>query len=134
MKLGRASALGVFAGVHLAQCGPRSPVQGREIAQSLGTPHDYLVKILQQLVKAQIFSSERGPAGGFQLRKDPGEISLLEIVEAIEGPIDGLPVFLETIQTSRHAKSGFENTYSHMNRFARSLLGKTTLKDLVNGR
>lgn len=132
MKLGRASALGVFAGVHLARHDRRVPVQGREIADSLKTPHDYLLKILQQLVKARIFVSERGPAGGFQLRKDPAQITVLDIVEAIEGPIEGDSGVLDDIQGQPQAKHSLEATYSDVARFARTLLKKTTIRDLAN--
>ena len=89
MRLGRAAAYAVFATTHLAERGQATPVQGRDIAESCGVPAGHLLKILQQLVRAQVLGSERGPAGGFVLRKQPGEITLLEIVEAIEGPING---------------------------------------------
>jgi len=131
MKLNRASALGVFAGIHLARQGKKAPIQGKEIAESLGTPHDYLLKVLQQLVKARIFMSERGPAGGFQLRKDPDQITLLDIVEAIEGPIDGDSNVLHEIQAQPNAKHSLESAYNDVARFARSLLKKTTIKDLA---
>ena len=80
MRLGRAAAYAVFATTHLAEHTNGTPIQGREIAESCGIPAGHLLKILQQLVRAQILSSERGPAGGFVLRKSADEITLLEIV------------------------------------------------------
>lgn len=89
MQLGRAAAYAIFAVVHIAERGSNGPVQGKDIAATCEMPPGRLLKILQQLVRARILSSERGPSGGFRLRRPAAEISMLEIIEAIEGPIDG---------------------------------------------
>lgn len=56
-----------------------------EIAKAIGSPEAFTAKILQQLVKKKIFWSIKGPNGGFELAKDAGEISLYQIVLAIDG-------------------------------------------------
>ena len=50
-------------------------------------PPSFLGKIFQSLAKAGIVKSARGSGGGFSLAKAPGEISALEVIEAVEGPI-----------------------------------------------
>ncbi len=60
-----------------------------EIAEKKKIPKHFLSKILQMLVKHKLLLSMRGPSGGFRLSKSPEEISLLEIVEII----DGLEIF-----------------------------------------
>lgn len=57
-----------------------------EIAESMYVPRNFLAKILQRLVKAGIVKSTRGPKGGFQLARDASEISLLDVLEAVQGP------------------------------------------------
>jgi Rrf2 family protein len=57
-----------------------------EIAHAMHIPRSFLAKILQRLVRSSILTSSRGPSGGFQLSLDPSEISLLAIMEAIQGP------------------------------------------------
>ncbi len=64
-----------------------SPVQISEIAQQHEVSKTYLAKIFQQLATAQIVSGQRGAAGGYSILKSPAEITLLEIVEAVDGPI-----------------------------------------------
>jgi len=59
------------------------------IAEGQNIPRHFLSKILQQLVKNNLLLSMKGPTGGFSLAKDPEEITLIEIIEAI----DGLGVF-----------------------------------------
>lgn len=57
------------------------------IADKTGASRNHIAKVMQILVKAGFLSSVRGPAGGFSLSKDPGEITMLEVYEAIEGKI-----------------------------------------------
>src|SRR5512136_1014817 len=119
MRLGRAAAYAVFATAHLAEHATGAPIQGRDIAESCGIPPGHLLKILQQLVRAQVLSSERGPAGGFVLRKPPHEISLLEIVEAIEGPING-DLLLRNVGTGKEvARNRLEQTCQEVANFAK---------------
>ncbi len=56
-----------------------------EISNAMYVPKSFLAKILQRLMKAGIVSSTRGIKGGFQLAKDPKDINLLEVIEAIQG-------------------------------------------------
>lgn len=58
-----------------------------EIAERQCIPKSFLAKILQKLVKMKTVRSTRGIKGGFQLAKSPKNISLLEVIEAVQGPI-----------------------------------------------
>jgi len=59
-----------------------------QIAERTGSSKHHVAKIMQRLVKENYLTSNRGPLGGFVLKKLPEEISLLEIFEAIEGKIE----------------------------------------------
>lgn len=58
-----------------------------QIAAAQFVPREYLAKIVQQLVRAGIARSRRGVGGGVSLAKNPEDITLLEVLEAIEGPL-----------------------------------------------
>ena len=131
MRLGRAAAYAVLATAHLAEHTNGVPIQGRDIAGACGIPSGHLLKILQQLVRAQILSSERGPAGGFVLRKPADEITLLEIVEAIEGPISGDLMLRNVADEKERTRERLESTCQNVADYARGLLGKTIITDLV---
>jgi len=57
-----------------------------EIAHAMHIPKTFLAKILQRLIRGGIVGSLRGMNGGFRLAKKPADISLLDIMEAIQGP------------------------------------------------
>jgi Rrf2 family protein len=89
MKLSRASSYVLQALVHLARERPGVWVTAQEIGQAEGLPDKFLGKLLGQLVKARVVRSVKGPRGGFSLARPPKEITLLEIIEAVDGPIRG---------------------------------------------
>jgi Rrf2 family protein len=62
-------------------------VSATEISKSASIPRSFVAKILQRLSKKELVKSVQGIAGGFQLAKEPGEVNLLEVIEAIQGPV-----------------------------------------------
>ena len=58
------------------------------IAEQICSSKHHVAKVLQRLVKENFISSQRGPSGGFSLKKSAGKISFLDIYEAIEGRIE----------------------------------------------
>jgi Rrf2 family protein len=70
------------------------PIASHVVAQAQGLPERFLLKVLKPLVSARMLRSIKGPNGGYQLARPAKEISLLDIVEAVDGPIRGqVPVF-----------------------------------------
>lgn len=69
-------------------------VRGRELAPALGTTTHYLPHVLRPLVRASWVESTPGPTGGYQLVVDPGDVSLLDLIELMEGPITPAPCVL----------------------------------------
>jgi Rrf2 family protein len=89
MKLSKTSAHAALAVAYLSTRQEDGPVQARQIAEHLGIPTDSALKILQTLVRHKLIHSQLGRCGGYFLRIDPTAINLLQIVEAIDGPIVG---------------------------------------------
>ncbi|MBH1933264.1 Rrf2 family transcriptional regulator [Streptomyces sp. AV19] len=69
----------------LAQLDPGATASAAQLAQYYGLPAPYLAKQLQSLVKAGLLSATTGPRGGFRLARSASDITLLEIVEAVDG-------------------------------------------------
>ena len=98
MKLSRTVAYAVQASLHLAHENSSEPVPCSRLAAEGQMPERFLLQILRNLVAHGILTSTRGVDGGYSLVRDPEDISLLDIIEAIDGPLvanlhfgDGLP-------------------------------------------
>ncbi len=65
--------------------GKREPLQ--EVAVKNGIPKDFLAKILKTLADEGLVSALRGPHGGVSIARPPGDISFLDVIEAIDGPV-----------------------------------------------
>jgi Rrf2 family protein len=65
---------------------PGRVVSASEISESMSIPRVFLAKILQRLTKKKFIASTKGARGGFQLLKKPEEMSVLEVIEAAQGP------------------------------------------------
>jgi Rrf2 family protein len=73
--------------VHLASLPEGQSALRSEISRTQHIPLSFVAKVLRRLVLARLLRSARGVNGGFALARIPGDITLLDIVEAIEGPI-----------------------------------------------
>jgi Rrf2 family protein len=72
---------------YLAAAGPEERVSTSQIAEAYQIPSSFLTKIIAQLSVAGIIRTSRGARGGVTLARPPEEISILEVLEAIDGPV-----------------------------------------------
>jgi Rrf2 family protein len=90
MKLTRAASYALHAVVHMAQQKTQNvPVASHDIAAERGIPERFLLKVLKPLVSERILLSVKGPRGGYRLARPASDITMLEIVEAVEGDLRG---------------------------------------------
>ncbi len=87
MIINQATDYGFRAVCYLAQQPQGEVVEAHTIAQNIVVPIRFLLKIMPSLIKAGIVKSQRGVGGGYMLARAPQEITLLNVLEAIEGPI-----------------------------------------------
>jgi Rrf2 family protein len=89
MKLSSASAYAVRALVFLARHPGNRPVSADTVAPAEGLPGLFAGKVLKPLVSAGVLLSLRGPNGGYRLGRPVKAASLLDVVEAVQGPVRG---------------------------------------------
>ena len=87
MKINLTTGYGLIAVGYVAKHGKGRLVDATEIAKQYDIPVTCLFVVLAALVKANVLRSKRGPSGGFSLARPAKNITLLEIIEALEGPI-----------------------------------------------
>jgi Rrf2 family protein len=87
MQLTRAADYAVRVLIHMAGLPPGTRTSRTELATAAGCPDQFLSKVLQDLTRAGLVVSHRGNTGGFELPTVRGTASVLEVVEAVEGPL-----------------------------------------------
>ncbi|HZZ73043.1 MAG TPA: Rrf2 family transcriptional regulator [Pirellulales bacterium] len=87
MKISRTTGYAVQATLQLAQAPAGQPIPCSKLASNGGMPERFLLQILRNLVTHGVLRSTRGVDGGYCLDKPAAETSLLEVIEAVEGPL-----------------------------------------------
>lgn len=130
MKLSKTSAHAALALAFLADQPAGVVIQARHIATHLGIPTDSALKILQVLARQEIIISQLGRTGGYRLHRQPQEISLAQIVEAIDGPING-SMRLDSRESIAASVILLQSVCDQAASRLREELSRTTVADLV---
>ncbi len=88
MKLSSKCRYGVRALFDIAYFARGGALQIKDISVRQAIPPRFLEQIFQDLKKAGLVTSKRGPRGGYQLATDPAEIRVGDVIKALEGPVD----------------------------------------------
>jgi Rrf2 family cysteine metabolism transcriptional repressor len=109
------SPYAVLALAELARSAGSEPVPIGELARKRDVPVQFLEQLFAVLRRAGIISSQRGVKGGYRFARDPGSVTVLEIVELLDGPLgpDAEGVFADAAAA------------------ARNLLAATTIADVI---
>ena len=134
MRISAKTDYAVRAAAELAGAEPDRPVKAERVADAQGIPLNFLENILAQLRQAQIVQSRRGPEGGYLLARPPGEISIADIIRAIDGPLAG--VSGERPQNLEYAGPAepLRDVWIAVRASLRGVLEHVTLAHLVSGR
>jgi Rrf2 family protein len=87
LRISRKIDYAIRAMIHLAGIPDGTVVPFREIGRQMDVPEDFLAKILKTLVDQGLVKSTRGPHGGYALARNPVDVSFLDVIEAVEGPV-----------------------------------------------
>jgi len=85
IELGQTGDYAVRSALALARAGRR--MKAREIAAEMALPEKFLPQVLARMIDAGLVGSVAGPDGGYELRRAPRDLSLLDVIEAAEGPV-----------------------------------------------
>jgi len=129
MKLSRTVWYALQATVLLAQFGDEAPVPCRRLASVGNMPERFLLQVLRRLVARGILRSARGVDGGYVLCKPADQVALLELIEAIDGPL--VPSIPPGDALPARSRARLERVLGHITESARGDLGGITLADLL---
>ncbi len=103
----------------------------REVGVEQDIPESFLAKIFQNLVHAQLVVSQRGAHGGFSLARPASQITVREVVEAIDGPIALNGCILRPEDCRRSSECRMHEVWILAQERMMDVLGEVTLADLV---
>ena len=123
----------IRAAAELAERQGEGPVKGDQISHAQGIPLKFLENILLELRHAGLVQSQRGERGGYWLARPANEITLAEVIRAVEGP-------LANVRGARPETVAYEGAAAHLREVwiavranLRAVLESVTLTDLVAG-
>ena len=132
MKLSTKGRYAVSALFDLALNANGNLVSAREISKRQQIPLSYLEQLLLKLKNAALVKVVRGPAGGYTLARKPKQLSIGEIIRAVEGPIALAPCQLKACQ--REGCCSTRLLWGKLSLKVSKLLDQTNLSDLVKGK
>jgi Rrf2 family transcriptional regulator, iron-sulfur cluster assembly transcription factor len=132
MQISKSAGYAVHGLGYLITRGSNEPVQISEIAEDQDVSKTYLAKIFQQLSTARLVVGHRGVTGGYILARDPGEITLVDVIEAVDGPIIRRHCCLGMFGCSIKSKCAVLEAFSEANEKFVDVLVNITLKDIVS--
>lgn len=131
MRLSPAAELAVRGTVVLAEEFGQGPITLDTICSRRELPKQYLVKIFSSLARAGLITPIRGKHGGYILAQEPKEISVLQIIEAIEGPI-ALNYCLKTPSQCEDTSCRIRPIWDELQDTICDKLGNMKLSDCIN--
>jgi len=132
MRIARSTGYALLAACYIAKHQEQKIVMSQSISKEYDIPLEYLLKILQQLVRGNILRSKRGPRGGFSLARPPKKITMLQIIEAVDGPMVSHMSLADLTRRARfsiRADKAFDKALAQ----ARTVFQKIKLSNLVEG-
>src|SRR5262245_43264838 len=130
VQLTKGVEYGIEGILYLARRDDGRPALIREISRATAIPETFLSKIFQRLASKGLISSRRGFKGGFRLARPAGHITLREIIEALQGPIEFHRCLDHLRARGRRQRCHVRRIFRKVQRRVASILEQTTLEDL----
>ncbi len=133
MQITRQADYAVRAVLYLASLGENGRAPTGQIARKQQVPPSFLAKIVSQLSVAGLLHTSRGARGGVSLARNPHDISLLEVIEVIDGPISLNECVIDPNVCSYRDECPVYRIWCETQEFLVNRLKTTSFGDLLNG-
>ena len=131
LRLSKKADYALMAMKHLALRGDRGSSSAREIAGQYDIPIELLAKVLQRLVRRGLLASHQGTRGGYQLVRLPSQISVADVIQAIDGPVTVTACSDEGQQCDQFAKCNVRDPLWRVRERILTALGECTVAELA---
>lgn len=131
LKLTKKTDYGLIAMRHLAEHVRLGACSAKDLADIYGIPQEALAKILQKLARSKLLISQQGTNGGYVLARHAREISALEVIRAIEGPLFITSCSSAKGHCNQNVKCTVREPLLKVNRTIEEVLDKLTVGELA---
>jgi Rrf2 family protein len=134
LRLSKKADYALIAMKHLALRGDRgsqASSSAREIAELYDIPIELMAKVLQRLVRRGLLASHQGTRGGYQLARIPSQISVADVIQAIDGPVTVTACSTEDGLCEQFAKCNVRDPLWRVRERILSALGECTIAELA---
>jgi Rrf2 family protein len=123
----------VRAAAELARAAGQGPVRAEEISKAQHIPLNFLLNILAELKLARVVQSQRGAQGGYRLARAPEQVTLAEVIRAVEGPLANVHESRPEDLSYPGPAGPLRDVWIAVRASLRSVLESVTLAHLVSG-
>ena len=131
LRLSKKADYALMAMKHLAQNSSASSTSAREIAEQYDIPIELMAKVLQRLVRIGLLASTQGTRGGYTLGRPPAEISVADVIEAIDGPFTVTACSTEKNDCEQYSKCSVRDPLWQIRERIAAALGTVTLAEIA---
>ena len=133
LRLSKKSDYALIAMKHLAVRGDRGPASSsaRESAELYDIPIELMAKVLQRLVRRGLLASQQGTRGGYLLARLPTQISVADVIQAIDGPVTVTACSTEEGQCEQFSKCNVRDPLWRVRERILTALGECTIAELA---
>jgi Rrf2 family protein len=132
LRLSKKADYALIAMKHLALRGDTGSSSAREIAELYAIPIELMAKVLQRLVRRGLLASHQGTRGGYQLARKPTEMSVADVIQAIDGPVTVTACSTDDDgQCEQFARCNVRDPLWKVRQRILSALGECTIADLA---
>ena len=131
LRLSKKADYALMAMKHLALRSDRGSSSAREIAEAYDIPIELMAKVLQRLVRRGLLASHQGTHGGYQLARVPAQISVADVIQAIDGPVTVTACTTDDGRCDQYAKCNVRDPLWRVRERILSALGECTIAELA---
>jgi Rrf2 family protein len=131
LRLSKKADYALIAMKHLALRADRGSSSAREIAGLYDIPIELMAKVLQRLVRKGLLESHQGTRGGYKLARVPSQISVADVIQAIEGPVTVTACTTEEGQCEQFSKCNVRDPLFRVRERILAALGECTIAELA---
>ena len=131
LRLSKKADYALMAMKHLAQKRASSSTSAREIAEQYDIPIELMAKVLQRLVRMRLLASTQGTRGGYMLGRQAANISVAEVIEAIDGPFTVTACSTEKHDCEQFSKCSIRDPLWQIRERIAAALGTVTIAEIA---